>query len=224
MDTKELFETLREFSDLKLVFKIDDNKIIEIADFTNDLALEYFEFSNALHDEFHMIFLKGDLELLNRISIILTQAIEVWRGIENSSLETLTFQLEGNPKNKASSNDIKRIAELKIYHLEGLQNKIISLTGKKIHSSLKVSQKKGAKTNILRVLNALYELNLITGTNDFIPNKKDYFKEMGKMLNSDFSNYESSISQSLNNQSLEKNIEIFNDMIEAIKNKHYLGK
>lgn len=88
----------------------------------------------------------------------------------------------------------------------------------------KLSEKKGAKTDLIRVLNALYELHLINKTDGQIPTKQEFIETMGEYLGVDLSNYHSNLSQALQNQSLEVNLKIFEDMKEATQKAHYQNK
>lgn len=88
----------------------------------------------------------------------------------------------------------------------------------------KLSKKKGAKTDLIRVLNALYELRLFNKTDGQIPTKQEFIETMGEYLGVDLSKYHSNLSQALQNQPLEVNLKVFEDMKEVTKNAHYQTK
>ena len=88
----------------------------------------------------------------------------------------------------------------------------------------KLSEKTGAKTDLIRVLNALYELRLFNKTDGQIPTKQEFIETMGKYLGVDLSKYHSNLSQALQNQPLEVNLKVFEDMKEATQKAHYQTK
>lgn len=87
-----------------------------------------------------------------------------------------------------------------------------------------LSNKKGAKIDLIRILNALYEIRLIEKSNGQIPTKQEFFETMGKYLGVDLSNYHTNLSQAFKNQSLEVNLIVFEKLIEITKNAHYQTK
>jgi hypothetical protein len=88
----------------------------------------------------------------------------------------------------------------------------------------KLSEKRGAKIDLIRILNALYELRLIDKTDGQIPTKQEFFETMGEYLGVDLSNYHTNLSQALQNQPLEVNLKVFEDMKEATKKAHHQTK
>ena len=93
-----------------------------------------------------------------------------------------------------------------------------------VKSSFVLAKKKGAKTNIIRILNALYELKLFQKTNGQMPSKKEFMTEIGNIFNEDLSGYHASLSQSLQNQPLEANLKIFYEMIDIVTKMHHTEK
>jgi len=88
----------------------------------------------------------------------------------------------------------------------------------------KLSDKKGAKIDLIRILNALYELRLFNKTDGQIPTKQEFIETMGEYLGVDLSKYHSNLSQALQNQPLEVNLKVFEEMKEAIQKAHYQTK
>ncbi|WP_018478135.1 hypothetical protein [Pontibacter roseus] len=84
--------------------------------------------------------------------------------------------------------------------------------------------KRGAKTDIIRVFNALYELRYFETANGQIPTKAEFMKHIGSVLSVDLSKYETDLSQALRNTSLEANLKIFQDMQKITQEKHYEAK
>ena len=82
-----------------------------------------------------------------------------------------------------------------------------------IESPVYLSDEKGAKIDIIRVLNVLYELGMFHGKNGAKLLKKDFFTAMGKAINKDLSNYDKDLSRSTSDSTaLEKHLRIFVDM------------
>ena len=82
-------------------------------------------------------------------------------------------------------------------------------TGSPIH----LREEKGVKIDVIRVLNALYELGKFTGEGGSRITKKDFFTAMGRALNIDLSNYDKDLSRSTSDSTaLDKHLRIFDDM------------
>ena len=117
-----------------------------------------------------------------------------------------------------------RKCELEINKLEkGLLLKAHTTTPK-AKPIFKLSDKKGAKIDFIRVLNALYELRFFHKTDGQIPTKQEFIETMGEYLGADLSKYHSNLSQALQNQKLEVNLKVFEEMKEVTKNAHYQTK
>jgi hypothetical protein len=114
--------------------------------------------------------------------------------------------------------------ELEIKKLNEVLKLEAHTTTPKTKAIFKLSDKKGAKIDLIRVLNAFYELRLINKTDGQIPTKKEFMETMGEYLGVDLSKYHSNLSQALQNQALEVNLKVFDDMKEATKNAHYQTK
>ncbi len=94
-------------------------------------------------------------------------------------------------------------------------------TTPKTKTVFKLSDKKGAKTDLIRVLNALYELRFFVKTDGQIPTKQEFIETMGEYLGVDLSKYHSNLSQALQNQPLEVNLKVFEEMKKATQEAHY---
>jgi hypothetical protein len=82
-----------------------------------------------------------------------------------------------------------------------------------IESPVYLSDEKGAKIDIIRVLNVLYELGMFHGKDGAKLLKKDFFTAMGKAINKDLSNYDKDLSRSTSDSTaLEKHLRIFVEM------------
>lgn len=117
-----------------------------------------------------------------------------------------------------------RKCELEIKKLNEVLKLEAHTTTPKVKPVFKLSDKKGAKTDLIRVLNALYELRLFNKTDGQIPTKQEFIETMGEYLGVDLSKYHSNLSQALQNQPLEVNLKVFEDMKEATQKAHYQTK
>lgn len=117
-----------------------------------------------------------------------------------------------------------RKCELEIKKLNEVLKLEAHTTTPKAKPVFKLSEKKGAKTDFIRVLNALYELRLFNKTDGQIPTKQEFIETMGEYLGVDLSKYHSNLSQALQNQPLEVNLKVFEEMKEATQKAHYQTK
>lgn len=90
-----------------------------------------------------------------------------------------------------------------------------------ISSGIRLSQGKStSKTNLLRVLDALWELRFFTNeTGEGSVTRGELMEAIGQLLNEDLSNFESILSQSYNNTKTETNLAIFDEMKAKIQQK-----
>lgn len=114
--------------------------------------------------------------------------------------------------------------ETELQRCEYIQKLETATTTPKAIPVFKLSEKKGAKTDLIRVLNALYELRLFNKTDGQIPTKQEFIETMGEYLGVDLSKYYSNLSQAFQNQPLEVNLKVFEEMKEATKKAHYQTK
>ncbi|MCP4521802.1 MAG: hypothetical protein GY827_08965 [Cytophagales bacterium] len=89
---------------------------------------------------------------------------------------------------------------------------------------LKLSSKKGTKTNLIRVLHTLYEMRYFETSDGQIPTKLEFMEVMGEYFDTNFSDYARNLSQSLQNQPLEANTKVFMEMISIIEKEHFTNK
>jgi hypothetical protein len=90
--------------------------------------------------------------------------------------------------------------------------------------AFQLRKKQGAKTDLIRILNAVYELKMFEMTDGQIPSKEMFMKQAGEFFGTDLSKYDIDLSQALNNTSLEANLKVFEQMKEVTQNSHYIGK
>ena len=87
--------------------------------------------------------------------------------------------------------------------------------------SLKLSGRTAAKTDLIRVLSALYDLQMFERKADGqTPTKAEFMVTVGGFFGLNLSNYHVNLSQALKNQSIETNLEVFHEMIAKTKKAH----
>lgn len=231
MTTKEIVKTIEKLTGLYFEQSINDNQTEAISTYNPEkINYQYFNICNELENCFTELYLDGNTLLLERILKLLHSGIEVWNEVdsplfsidirisfENKELEHLTSIL--------TAKELKKVAEIKTHYIKSLISKIENLTTTpKAKPVFKLSEKKGAKTDLIRVLNALYELRFFNKTDGQIPTKQEFIETMGEYLGVDLSKYHSNLSQALQNQPLEVNLKVFEEMKEATQKAHYQTK
>lgn len=229
MTTKEIVKTIENLTGLYLEISVNDNQTEVTSTYNPEkFNYQYFSVCNELESYFTEIYIEGNTLLFDRILKLLHSGFEFWNGLKvesfyinlnfyNKELEHLTTTL--------TAEQLLQIAEIKTHYIQSLISKIEELTTTpKAKPVFKLSEKKGAKTDLIRVLNALYELRLFNKTDGQIPTKQEFIETMGEYLGVDLSKYHSNLSQALQNQPLEVNLKVFEEMKKAMQNAHYQTK
>ena len=84
-------------------------------------------------------------------------------------------------------------------------------------SPLRLSVRRGTKIDFIRMMNAWYECGYVEDKNGARPTKREYFKWLGKLFNTDFSDYDKSLSNSM---ATGVGYEIQSRIFEELKKKH----
>ena len=80
-------------------------------------------------------------------------------------------------------------------------------------SSIYLNKAKGQKIDLIRVLNAMFEMGCFKGKDGAKLTKKDFFTEMGCILHIDLSDYDKDLSRSMSDSTkLDKHLKVFEDM------------
>lgn len=80
-------------------------------------------------------------------------------------------------------------------------------------SPIYLNKTKGQKIDLIRVLNAMFELGCFKGKDGSKLTKKEFFTEMGYILHIDLSDYDKDLSRSMSDSTkLEKHLKIFEDL------------
>jgi hypothetical protein len=229
MTTKEIVKTIESLTGLYFNISINDNKTEVKSTYNPEkINYQYFELCNNLESYFTEIYIEGNTLLFDRILKLLYSGFELWDKIKEESFY-LDFKFENKEfehlTTTLTTEQLLRIAEIKTHYIQSLISKIEKLTTTpKAKPVFKLSDKKGAKTDLIRVLNALYELRFFNKTDGQIPTKREFIETMGVYLGVDLSKYHSNLSQALQNQPLAVNLKVFEDMKKVTQNAHYQTK
>ena len=109
--------------------------------------------------------------------------------------------------------------EIEIKKLKALAELENEPEQKKTIQQFQLSKKYG-KIDLIRILNAIYELKMIEKPDGQIPSKEKFMKQAGNFFGNDLSKYDTDLSQAFNNTALEANLKIFEDMTNITKDKH----
>ncbi len=90
-------------------------------------------------------------------------------------------------------------------------------SGEGFKSAIKINEKKFAKIDLIRIINALSEIGFFASTEGKTKIKTQCFITIGNALNVDLGDYNKDLTRSLqDNTKLEKHLEIFNKMAQAM--------
>ena len=84
----------------------------------------------------------------------------------------------------------------------------------------RLSEKSGARIDMIRILYTLHELKIIELSDGSLPSKTNFMNLFGEFLGTDFSNYNNGWSQAINNSKFESNVAVFRKMIKVIENQY----
>lgn len=180
---------------------------------------------DAIMDKLKVILsdIKPDIEKLQKLNELICE-FEYPTPPGNGSFHNYSNEQQEAYRTGNTVADLLRIQEKKIERKLEIEKKFEIAKQPKSKQVFKLSEKKGAKTNIIRILNAFYELRLVENEKGELPSKIDFMNAMGSCFGIDLSNYASSLSQCLQNQSLEINLEVFEEMKNIIIKAHHTQK
>lgn len=153
---------------------------------------------------------KMEAAVLNNITRIGTDkfkaAVQVYMNSEEDWLSDEIEEVLAQSPDRQTSESIIGDSELR-----SIAN--VLRTNSTNNSPVYLTDEKGAKIDIIRVLNVLYELGMFHGKDGANLLKKDFFTTMGKAINKDLSNYDKDLSRSTSDSTaLEKHLRIFVEM------------
>jgi hypothetical protein len=233
MDNKKLIENveyLTEFYSFK--FKNESTTLRMWKEYISKIAIEIKECINQLfwQSEYEML---G--KLLNRFDNALEHYFNKYESWDKLTLEKYSnwehkyfkyflgdysFE-ESFPKEFVNA----KINEQKVFQIEKLKSLIESYKigsynteshrapSETIQAKYKLHPKKTDKTDLIRILNAVYELKIIYKSDLVLPTKDEFMRDMGNVFGEDFSTYSKNLSQAYGG-SLESNLKVFETMLE----------
>lgn len=93
----------------------------------------------------------------------------------------------------------------------------VPASGEGFKSTIKINEKKFAKIDLIRIINALSEIGFFASTEGKTKIKTQCFITIGNALNVDLGDYNKDLTRSLqDNTKLEKHLDIFNKMAQAM--------
>lgn len=138
---------------------------------------------------------------------------------------TFSVVISGTPEYEFSKLYAVVMEEIKRRD-EDAENQILSNHNNEIptqlvqDSNFVLNSRYGTKTNLLRVLDALWELRFfVKKDGDGAITRTELMDAFGRLLNEDMSNFESQLSQSYHYTKVETNLEIFDEMKAKIQQK-----
>jgi len=125
--------------------------------------------------------------------------------------------------------DKSKLYQLEIDYVQDLiKNQPIgphdTITARQKKPLFKLSDKRGDKIDLIRVLYALNELCLVEKANGQLPTKGEFMEACGEFFGTDLSEYDKDLSQALNVSSKEANEKVFERMKEVMNKGHYTSK
>lgn len=101
--------------------------------------------------------------------------------------------------------------------VEPMKDQFTPESSTKQQSVVYLTERKGAKIDIIRILNVLYELGAFTGKDGQPISKREFMTAMGKAINIDLSNYDKDLSRALSdNTTIEKHLRVFKEMTQKM--------
>lgn len=82
----------------------------------------------------------------------------------------------------------------------------------KVQSRFSLSPRNGAKTDLVRLLNAIYHLKLIHTKDGMLPTKDEFMRSFGQFLGTDLEGYSVILSRAVNSTGMEANMKVFKEL------------
>jgi uncharacterized HAD superfamily protein len=219
MENREIVNQVEKLLDIHFEFFFHEEKVKEPINI-EEVSFELYDTCNSLRSLFTEKYLDHNEEFLFKIKSILEQDLNHWKDIVNKDLIkniNISFQAKNVVVKK---EDFKRLIEMKVFYISGLVEHLNSLIKKSEPVfDLKLSNKL-SKVDLIRILNAMFELRFFEKPNGLQPNKKEIMEAFGEFLNVDLSSNSSHFNQALA-QPLEVNLQVFEEMKKAIQKLHY---
>jgi hypothetical protein len=209
---------------ISVLYKLHDEKrvkvFIQLVDFRNGLS-PYADDDEMINPKWHF-----DFEAIKTEIATIEAPIDRHKFLKNLLFDysSKVYEIEQVEYQYYESIGFVQWIETELSRCEYEQNLESESTTPKTKPVFNLAEKKGIKTNLIRVLNALYELGYFEMANGQKPSKEMFMKQAGDFFGVDLSKYDSDLSQALNNTSLEANLKVFEQMKKVIQSSHYLSE
>lgn len=226
MDTNQLAEKVNELTNLETCYLDDYPQSFR------DIMYIY----TILDDYLDQLFYKDDNYMLGKLLNRFDDALERWE--EREKEEWNKEMVIAWEKHHIINFDIdvfsfgfliEKFSEIKVRYIQNLKSKIESykIESYKIDTHRTTSETKEAKftlhpkqnkkTDLIRILNALWGLGIIYKSDLNKPTKEEFMREMGNVFGVDLTNSHKDLSQAFNDCSLETNLKVFETMLKFTK-------
>jgi hypothetical protein len=157
---------------------------------------------NQIQQEFQLPFLKWCVQMLN---------MNLGRHLKNGGNAHVNYGFDR--KLQYIKTLIEKMPDKQLNAMPDLLNLPIQDSG------LRLTTRKGAKIDLIRILNAMYELKFFTDPNGQVPPKQTVMDAFGTFLEINLSDYYKDLNQAFDTSNPELNIRIFRQLEEITKNK-----
>lgn len=96
------------------------------------------------------------------------------------------------------------------------ENKVLEGSGS-AKQGFALSTKNGTKTDLVRLLNAIYHLKLIYTKDGMLPTKDEFMRSFGQFLGTDLEGYSVMLSRAVNSTGVEANMKVFRELSEFME-------
>lgn len=175
----------------------------------NDTLLRFFNTSYHIYDEIRLrkqsfTNVKKYIEELQ----FSNNTEQYW--IMNFILKMLDKSKEKDPTLERIHSEVKRI-------MKKNESNLAQKACPHRESSVHLRQERGARIDIIRVLNVLYEMGYFESSNGCNLSKKEFMQTMGEAMNIDLTNYDKDLSRALSDSTtLDKHLKIFERMTDKM--------
>lgn len=130
---------------------------------------------------------------------------------------TLSFIITLIEKSEEKDDSLDRCRQEVVRIVEPMRTLFPSCNISERPSPVYLAERRGAKIDIIRVFNTLYELGFFAGRDGSPITKKEFMINMGNTIHVDLINYDKDLSRSLSDSTaLDKHLKVFKDMLQKM--------
>lgn len=185
-------------------------------------------------DELYLKYFNRVYQIYDELRLLRDSITEVKKYIKKQVFDnkaekywTYTFIITLIESSKIEEESLNRCKSELEREVTPLREFVLSRPAEPSQSPVWLVERTGAKIDIIRVLNVLFEMGMFTGEGGKKISKKDFMVAMGKSMNIDLSNYDKDLSRSLSDSTkLEKHQKIFQTMLQKMTDifENFLNK